>query len=185
MPILAPEPMMFPGNLLEAAGATNPESQWWAMYTLPRREKELMRRLRALGVAHYCPQISRRNRSSNGRVRVSLVPLFASYVFVHGEEQHRYQALTTHCVAQCLPVADQDRLLFDLRQFQRLIETQAPLSPEARILPGRRVRIRSGPMMGLEGTVVKRRGRDWLMVALEFLQQGASVLLEDYQLECI
>jgi transcriptional antiterminator RfaH len=185
MPILAPEPMMFPDDLLEVAGADIADSQWWAMYTLPRREKELMRRLRALGISHYCPQISRRNRGSNGRIRVSQVPLFASYVFVRCAEQQRYQTLTTHCVAQCLPVVDQKRLLFDLRQFQRLIETQSPLSPEARILPGRRVRVRSGPMIGLEGTVVKRRGREWLMVSLEFLQRGASVLLEDYQLECI
>ena len=28
-----------------------------------------------------------------------------------------------------------------------------------------------------------RRGRDWLVVAVEFLQQGASVLLEDFQVE--
>ena len=35
----------------------------------------------------------------------------------------------------------------------------------------------------LEGIVVKRRGKDWLVVAVRFLQQGASVLLEDFQVE--
>jgi transcriptional antiterminator RfaH len=64
-----------------------------------------------------------------------------------------------------------------------LIALDAPLTLEARIEPGRRVRVRSGPMTGLEGLVVKRRGKDWLVVAVEFLGQGASVLLEDFQVE--
>ena len=38
-------------------------------------------------------------------------------------------------------------------------------------------------MAGLEGVVVKRRGKDWLLVAVQFLQQGASVMLEDFQVE--
>ncbi len=73
--------------------------------------------------------------------------------------------------------------MHDLQQIRRLIELDAPLTIEARIEPGRRVRVRSGSMAGLEGTVTKRRGKDWLVVAVEFLQQGASVLLEDFQVE--
>jgi len=182
MPILAPEPALYPADLLEVPDDTVP-GRWWAMYTLARREKELIRRLRSMEISHYCPMVRRRTRSPGGRVREAQVPLFSSYVFVRGEEEERYKSLTTNCVAQCIEVADAGRLLFDLRQFQRLIELDAPLSPEARLKPGRRVRVRSGAMMGLEGTVVKRRGNDWLVVALEFLQRGASVLLEDYQLE--
>ena len=66
-----------------------------------------------------------------------------------------------------------------------MIALEAPLTPEARIESGRRVRVRSGPMRDLEGVVLKRRGRGWLVVAVDFLQQGVSVLLEDYQLEAI
>ncbi len=73
--------------------------------------------------------------------------------------------------------------MHDLRQIRHLIELDAPLTVEAQIEPGRRVRVRSGSMAGLEGTVKKRRGRDWLVVAVEFLGQGASVLLEDFQVE--
>jgi hypothetical protein len=38
-------------------------------------------------------------------------------------------------------------------------------------------------MMGTEGTVIRRQGKDWFVIAVDFLQQGASVMLEDYQLE--
>jgi transcription antitermination factor NusG len=184
MPILPREPDIYPAELFEhLEQADAPAGQWWAMYTLARREKELMRRLRGLGIAFYSPLVHKRVRSPGGRVRDSYVPLFASYVFVHGNEHQRHQALVTNCISRCLAVPDPQGLVRDLRQVQRLIELDAPLTVEARIEPGRRIRVRSGPMAGLEGTVIKRRGRDWLVVAVEFLQQGASVLLEDFQVE--
>lgn len=186
MPILPREPDVYPAELFDCVDPSEmPPGQWWTMYTLARREKELMRRLRGLDVAFYAPLVPKRTRSPGGRVRESHVPLFASYVFVYGNEQQRHQALTTNCVSRCLNVPDGARLMHDLRQIRRLIELDAPLTIEARIEPGRRVRVRAGSMAGLEGTVVKRRGKDWLVVAVEFLQQGASVLLEDFQVEAL
>ncbi len=184
MPILPSELDLYPPELLDALPDGDASSaSWLAMYTMARREKQLMRRLRALDIPFYSPLVGKRTRSPSGRVRESFVPLFASYVFVFGNETERHQALTTNCISRCLPVSDAGQLVSDLRQIRRLIELDAPLTIEARIEPGRRVRVRSGPMMGMEGTVVKRRGKDWLVVAVEFLQQGASVLLEDFQVE--
>jgi transcriptional antiterminator RfaH len=113
------------------------------------------------------------------------LPLFSSYVFVAANDQQRHQALGTNCIVRTLEVPDTKRLLFDLRQIQRLIELDAPLTIEAKIQPGQRVRVKSGTMIGLEGTVLKRRGKSMLVVSLAFLNQGASVLLEDFQLERI
>ena len=186
MPILAAEPMILPDDLIQVANERlEAGDRWWAMYTLARREKELMRRLRAMKISHYCPLVPRRTKSPAGRVRMAHIPLFGSYVFVLGDETVRHQSLTTNCISQCLDVVDPTRLTFDLSQVQRLIACNAPLTPEARLQPGRCVRIRSGPMMGLEGIVAKRRGKDWLVISLEFLKQGVSVLLEDYQVEAI
>ena len=35
----------------------------------------------------------------------------------------------------------------------------------------------------MEGVVIKRRGQDQLLVAVKFLQQGASVAIEDFLVE--
>ena len=183
MPILPREPDVFPDELFDLDDGQLGTGPWWALYTMARREKELMRRLRALSIPFYSPLIHKRTRSPGGRTRESYVPLFAGYVFVHGDEEQRQSALTTNCVSRCLSVPNGPELVHDLRQIRRLIELDAPLTVEARLEPGRRVRIRSGPMTGMEGTVVKRRGRDWLVVAVAFIQQGASVLLEDFQVE--
>jgi transcriptional antiterminator RfaH len=182
MPILSAEPDLFPLTLLDDTASGEP---WWVIYTLARREKELMRRLRSLGVGHYGPLLRQRGRSPAGRRRESYIPLFPSYVFVRGDDFARQQALSTRCVSRTLAVPDAPRLVRDLKQVCRLLASDAPLAPEARLEPGRRVRVRSGSMLGLEGTVVKRRGKDWLVVAVEFLQQGVSVLLEDFQVEAV
>jgi transcription antitermination factor NusG len=186
MPILPQEPDIFPDDLLEAGPAVQvPGTKWWALYTLARREKELVRRLRAMEVPHYGPMIRRRTRSPAGRARTSHVPLFPGYVFLRGTEAERARSMATGCVSRCLEVPDAEELAQELRQIHRLIESQAPLSPEARIEPGNRVRIRSGSLAGLEGTVVRRRGTDRLLVVVTFLQRGASVQLDDYHVECV
>ncbi len=186
MPILPPEPDIFPENLLEVDSmSVVPPGGWWALYTMARREKELMRRLRTMEIGHYGPVVQRRGKSPRGRVTISHVLLFPGYVFLCGSEADRYRALTTNCVSRCLPVNDGDQLVYDLRQIRRLIQSGTPLTSESKIQPGMRVRIRGGLLAGMEGTVLKRRGGDRLLVAVRFLQQGASVQLEDFEVERI
>ena len=186
MPILPKQRDVFPGDLLEvaAAGSAGP-GRWLVLYTLARREKDLMRKLEAAGVPFYAPLIPRRLRSPGGRTRTSFVPLFPGYVFSRADEEGRRAALATNCVARWIPVGDERMLEDDLRAIKRLVDTDQPLTPEARLEPGRSVRIRSGPLVGIEGTVVKRRGTERLIVAVRFLNQGASIELEDVDLESL
>jgi transcription antitermination factor NusG len=76
-------------------------------------------------------------------------------------------------------------LVDDLRAIKRLVDSEQPLSPEARLEPGQPVRVRSGPLAGMEGTVIRRRGAERLLVAVRFLNQGASIELEDVDLELL
>jgi transcription antitermination factor NusG len=136
-------------------------------------------------IPFYCPLIRHRQRSANSRMRFSYIPLFPGYVFVFASEDQRYQTLTTNLVSRCLEVPDPEELLHDLRQVYQLVQSDAPLTPEDRIEPGTRIRVRTGSLMGLEGTVLKRRGMQRLLVIVRFLQQGVSVQLEDDQVERI
>ena len=56
MPILSRETNLHPYELLESELAVN--SDWWAMYTLPRQEKKLMRRLLDRDVPFYAPNVT-------------------------------------------------------------------------------------------------------------------------------
>jgi transcription antitermination factor NusG len=183
MPILPKQRDVFPGDLLGVPDRGIAAGRWLVFYTLARREKDLMRKLEAASVPFYGPMIRRRLRSPGGRTRDSFVPLFPGYVFSKADEEQRRAALATNTVARWIPVGDERMLVDDLRAIQRLIETDQPLTPESRLEAGQPVRVRSGALQGLEGTVIGRRGMERLLVAVRFLNQGASIELEDVDLE--
>ena len=186
MPILACEPDLYPDDLLDEETLREDEdATWWALYCRSNKEKKLMRQLRSLDVPFYSPLIAKRYRSPSGRLRRSYVPLFASYVFIFGDDTHRYTAQSTGCVSRWLVVPDAEKLTADLRQIRQLIDTNAELTSEARLAPGMRVRVRSGPFTGFEGAIIRREKQTRLLVAVNYLQRGASVLLDDCQLERI
>jgi transcriptional antiterminator RfaH len=184
MPILAREPDAFPEDLLDRAElGIDPRDNWWALHTLPRREKELMRRLSAMAVRFYTPMNPRRSRSNSGRVRTAYVPLFPGYVFLHGDEDDRHDAMTTNCVLRSLVVPDQEVLTNDLRQISRLIRSGAPLQSVDRLVAGTTVEITQGPLAGLEGKLIRRNQQSTLLIEVHFLQRGASVEIEDWMVE--
>ena len=69
MPILAPETCLYPADLFDIADAgAEADARWWALYSMARQEKQLMRRLHALGTPFYSPVVAKRTRGASGRV---------------------------------------------------------------------------------------------------------------------
>jgi transcription antitermination factor NusG len=109
--------------------------------------------------------------------------MFTGYVFVCGLQHQRRAALETNRLAQMLPVADGEQLEADLRLVSSLIHQEVPLIPYERLEPGQSVRIISGPFIGLEGSVVRRENKTFMVVAVQCLQAGALMKVEDFWLE--
>jgi transcriptional antiterminator RfaH len=184
MPILAHEPDLYPGDLLDQVDlGCEVDRSWWVIHTKPRQEKEFARRLLRLDIWWYLPQVVRKSRSPNGRPRESFVPLFPSYAFVYGNADQRLKALETGCSVHSLPVSDGVQLTHDLQKIWRLTQTGAALFPEAQLEPGRAVRVNSGPFRGFEGRVFKRHSAARLLVIVNYLQQGVSVELDECDVE--
>ncbi len=205
MPLLKPEQDIWPLHLLdeletepvessESGGSEKPASAtpmlaqtetWWALYTLARFEKKLMRKLIDIEIPFYGPMIARRYRSPQGRIRTSVEPLFPNYVFIMGDEMARYKAVSTGSVSRWMPVSDSAELVTDLRQIRRLIQTESPLSPELRLQPGQKVRVKTGVFKGFEGTIIRRENEVRLLISVRYMGRGASVALDDCQLEAV
>ena len=184
MPILAAEPDCYPANLLDGLAEETSDRRWWAVYTKSRQEKSLARQLFGMSVPYYLPLVSKTSRVGPRNVK-SHLPVFAGYVFLYGTEDERVQALTTNRISCVLPVPGTEQMTTDLRYVRSLILAGAPLTVEARLQPGQRVRIKSGSLMGIEGTIVCRRGETRLLIAVHYLQQGVSVQIDDYMVEPI
>jgi transcriptional antiterminator RfaH len=182
MPTLCKESDCFPDNLFADAPPSNPEERvWWVLHTRPRQEKCLARQLYHARQPFYLPLVSRRWRA-RGRVLTSHTPLFAGYVFLLADSGERTAALGTRRVVRELRVLDQDRLWAEIRQVYQLIASGMPVTPEGLLGPGTRVEIRSGPLTGLKGVILRTASGGRFVVQVDFIQRGASVLLDEYTL---
>lgn len=186
MPILKKENDIFPPELLDDDSTlSDSEHRWWCIYTMSRREKELMRQLETKQISFYSPIVAKRYRSHSGRLRTSFIPLFPNYVFLYGDESDRREAMTTNCISKCTVIEDPRRLLMDLRQIKEVLDADVPLTAEARLEPGNRVRVKSGPFLGYEGNVIRREGKTRLLLSIHYLEQGVSMELDEALLEPI
>jgi transcriptional antiterminator RfaH len=182
VPVLPLEISLFPEDLLTArATYVTGTRVWWVIHTKPRQEKSIIRQLHKNAVPFYLPLIARRSVIS-GRVVISHSPLFPSYVFLFGDREERITALATGRAVRVLDVAEQQDLWHDLSQVKQLIDTGAQIQPEGRLCAGTPVTISSGPLAGLKGRILNELSRQRFVVWVDFLQQGASVLLDDFYL---
>jgi transcription antitermination factor NusG len=182
VPILPAEADRYPTHLFDDAGdeVAGPRA-WYVLHTRPRQEKSLARHLHAAGVSFYLPAVPRRRRLST-RVLTAHMPLFPGYLFLLADREERQTAMMSNRVAHAIEVHDQARLWDDLRQVDRLLGTGVSVSTEERLAPGTPVEITTGPLAGLCGTVIKTASGRRFVVRVDFIHQGASVLLEDCSL---
>ncbi len=181
MPILAPEPSLFPEALFHRDVSEFSGRRWSVLYARPRQEKSLARQLHEKQIAFFLPLLSKRIRVRKQVVQ-SQLPVFPGYLFMLGDEAGRLSALRTQRVVTWLDVHDQARIWSDLRQIHRLIDLGLPISPETQLGPGVTVEINAGPLAGMRGVIMKSASGNRFVVKVDFIQRGASVLLDDYTL---
>jgi transcription antitermination factor NusG len=183
MPILPAEPDLNPPDLWQVAHPSTANQCWWCLHTKPRQEKALARTLKAHDIAYYLPQVVKVDRTPQGRKIRSIVPLFTGYLFLLGDQHARIEALRTNRLANVLEIVEQDRLIDDLRQIHQMLASGLTVLPEPIIPVGTRVRVKTGPLTGIVGTVIRRGKHDHFVAVVQFLGRGATVELEDWQVE--
>ncbi|MFY8199165.1 MAG: transcription termination/antitermination protein NusG [Pirellula staleyi] len=183
MPILHEEISVYPDSLLEQ----NPSMEfqhWYLVYTRARHEKSLARRLHSHAMSFYLPLVAKEQFLRGRKVR-SYLPVFSGYLFYFGDQPDELRKLAPSCVSRVLPVENETQLESELRGIQLLLSVGTPLTIESSLAPGQRVRIKSGALSGLEGTILKRKNGVRLLVAVNYLQQGVSIEIDDFMVETI
>ena len=158
---------------------------WWCLHTKPRQEKATARDLFKAHVPYYLPQVKKESRTPQGRKIQSIVPLFAGYMFLKGDSTDRLVALRANRLVGILEVVDQESLTRDLRQIHTVLDSGLPVFEEPTVPVGATVRIVTGPLTGMAGKVIRRGKRDQFVAIVHFLGRGATVELEDWQVERI
>jgi transcription antitermination factor NusG len=157
---------------------------WFAAYTMPQSEKAVCRMLDVRRVESFLP-IFETLRVWKNRQRVKVqTPLFPSYIFVRIHPRQRCAVLSTPGVLHLIgntrgPVAVPDREI----DFLRSDFCNRRVQPFHDLVVGSKVRIRSGSMTGLEGTLVQKKKSLRFVLTIAMINQNAAVEVQADELE--
>ena len=157
------------------AGRTLAQPRWYAAYTCPRHEKSVAEQLTGRGVEFYLPLYETVSRWKDRRVRLSL-PLFPGYVFVRIPLCERLHVLGVPSVVRLVgfngrPAPLPEEEIESLRNGLSALRAE----PYPFLKAGRHVRIVQGPLQGLEGVLLRRKGRYRLVISLDLIQRSICV----------
>lgn len=161
---------------------TQLQGDWWVAHTKSRFEKAFAWDLADRGIGYFLP-MTRRITFSGGRKRQGMAPLFPSYVFFCGDQDVRWQALSTNRLCQVLKVLDQEALVGELQQLHRVLVGGQTLELYPTPAVGTRCRVRAGPFEGLQGVIIDRSKPTRLVLKVDVLGQGASLDIDSELLE--
>jgi transcription antitermination factor NusG len=145
-----------------------------------RHEKVVRQGLEQRGIEHLLP-VYRSMRQWKDRRKQIEAALFPGYVFVHFALSRRAEVLKipgviqfVSCAAQ--PVSIPQHEIAPLQQGSRF---GTNILPHPFLCAGQRVRVRSGPLAGVEGFILRRKDRVRLVISIAMIMRSASLEVDE------
>ncbi|MFQ5741596.1 MAG: UpxY family transcription antiterminator [Acidobacteriota bacterium] len=153
--------------------------RWYALYTRPRHEKAVAEQLARRQVEAFLPLREVLSRWKDRRKLVHL-PLFPGYVFVRTALARKREVVSADGVV-CMvsfhgtpaPIPDEQ-----VEGVREICLTKLPCDPYPYLTEGRWVRVVRGPLAGLTGILVRKKGKHRLVISIDILQQSVSVEID-------
>lgn len=111
--------------------------------------------------------------------------LFPGYVFVANAQQERLRVVTTPGVCGIVSVAGVPAVIpsHEIESIRRAVAGPYPLEPHVYLKEGDHVRIIRGPLTGIEGILVRKKGSLRLIVSVEMLGRAAAMEIDEANIE--
>ncbi|MFZ0817757.1 MAG: UpxY family transcription antiterminator [Candidatus Sulfotelmatobacter sp.] len=160
------------------------ETNWYALYTYARHEKQVVRQIEQRHISCFLPVYRSVRRWKDRRKELELA-LFPGYVFVHIALKDRLRVLQVASAVRFvsfnghpvpLPESDMEALMNGLSRGVRA-------EPHPYLTVGRRVRVRSGPMAGAEGILVRRKDKFRVVLSLDLIMRAVAVEVDEADIE--
>jgi transcription antitermination factor NusG len=172
------------GETRETGAALGVHAQWFAAYTSSRHEKRVALHFAEREIEAFLPLYATRHRWKNRCEVMVELPLFPNYVFVRMAARERVRILE---VPGVLALVGAGRTPAPLPDFE--IETlrsgvgQRRVEPHPYLVIGERVRIKAGPMTGMEGVLVRKKNNFRVVLALDVIMRSVAVEVDAEDLE--
>lgn len=161
------------------------DRNWYAVYTIPQHEKSVVKHLDLREIESFLP-VYETVRVWKNRQRMKLIlPLFPTYLFVHINFRERARVLQSPGVLQivgdrgCTYIPDSEV------EFLRSDYCRQRIEPYRDLVIGERVRIKSGVMHGLQGTLIRKSDSMRFVLTVELINQHAAIQVDAEDLEPI
>jgi transcription antitermination factor NusG len=172
-----------PVELYNDRAAVTPGASWYALYTRHQHEKTVAQMLVGKGFEVFLPMYAAAHHWQD-RVKKLSLPLFPGYVFLRCASERRIQARVTPGVVQFVPA---DRPIpiagSEIDWLRQLNANRACARPHPFLKAGDWVRVRRGPLEGIEGVLAHWKGGYRLVLSVELLQQSAAVEIDASMVE--
>jgi transcription antitermination factor NusG len=159
------------------------ERRWFATFTLPQNEKSVLKQLDIRKVESFLPTYETTRVWRNRQRKKITLPLFPTYLFVRINRSERGKVLqcpgVLHIVGnhrEPIPLSDAE-VEFLRSDFCRRVE------PYRDLVVGERVRIKSGVMQGVEGTLVRRGSGHRFVLTIDMINQHAAIEVDAGDME--
>ena len=152
-------------------------TNWYAVYTRPRFEKQVLKSLLDQGIEAYLPLIKTMRQWSDRKKMVE-VPLFSSYVFVNIDRTLYDQVLQTHGAvkyisfegkAATIPAKQIDNLKIIVDSNEKVETTWENRRK------GDLVVVTAGSLKGLKGELITDGNRKKVLVRIQGIDQNLTV----------
>jgi len=167
-----------------APGDSAVEGNWYALYTCPRHERRVAEQIKQCRISCFLPLYRSVRRWKDRRKELELA-LFPGYVFVRIALKDRLRVLQMASVVRFvsfnghpvpLPDSEMESLMNGLTSGVRA-------EPHPYFTVGRRMRVRSGPLAGTQGILVRRKDRFRLVLSLELIMRSIAVEVDEADVE--
>lgn len=158
--------------------------RWYAAYTCANHEKRVRDQLEERSVESFLPLYETVRRWKDRRMHLQL-PLFPGYVFVRMALADRLRVLQVPSVVRLVGFNGQLSALPDeeMEGLKKGLARGMLAEPHPFLSVGRRVRVKAGPLAGVEGIVIRRKNRLRLVISLELIQRAAMVEVDAADLD--
>jgi len=170
----------FPDTVQES-DITPLQPQWYALYTRSRFEKKLLCELAARDVEVFLPMREVISRWKDRKKKI-WVPLFPGYIFVNHVDtpENRYRVLNipgavrfVDACGRANPVPEEQ-----IMAIRRFLEASLSIDPYPYIKIGTQVEVIAGPLNGVKGMLIKKRGKFRFVLQVDMIKQAISVEID-------
>ena len=161
-------------------------SSWYAIYTRHQHEKTVAQILTSKGFEAFLPLYSATHNWKDRTKAVSL-PLFPCYVFLKGGIERRFQIITTPGIYGLVSSGGQPAAIpdFEVEAIRRAVESGARIETHPYLKCGNWVRVKCGPLAGIEGILVRKKNISRLVLSVEILGTAAAMEVAAFQVEAV